>query len=58
MLLCVCVQCTVGYGDVHARNDPERAFMCVVLVATALSYSIIFGNVAVQIQEFDRVRHL
>ncbi len=51
-----CLQCTVGYGEVRAVNTAEQAFLCVVLVITALTYSIIFGNVAVQIQELDRVR--
>ena len=51
------LQCTVGFGDIHAENDPERLFMCVVLVITALSYAIIFGNVAVQIQELDKVSY-
>ena len=57
--MCVCVprvQCTVGYGDITAQNDTEREFMCVVLLVTALTYAIIFGNLAVQIQELDRVR--
>lgn len=49
------VQATVGYGDIHPANDIERAFMCAVLLITALSYAVIFGNVAVQIQQLDKV---
>lgn len=48
-------QCTVGYGDIAALNDTERQFMCAVLLITALVYAIIFGNLAVQIQELDKV---
>lgn len=48
----------MGYGDVRATNTAEQAFLCVVLVITALTYSVIFGNVAVQIQELDRSKQL
>lgn len=49
-------QCTVGYGDITASNDVERQFMCVILLLAALCYAIVFGNIAVQVQQLDMVR--
>ena len=45
---------TVGYGDITAVNNLERGFVCALLLLAALSSALVFGNVAVLIQEFDR----
>lgn len=60
LFICVVVcsatpQCTVGYGDVLATNDAERQFICAVLLLTALVYAVIFGDLAVQIAQMDKV---
>ena len=45
----------MGFGDIHPQNLVERMFICIVLIVTPLGYSIIFGNVALEIQEYNKV---
>lgn len=35
-------------------NDAERSFACALLLVASVAYAVIFGSVAVQIQEFDK----
>lgn len=45
---------TVGYGSPSAVNSWERSFACLILIVAAGAYAVIFGNMAVQIQDWDR----
>jgi hypothetical protein len=47
--------CTVGYGEFTASNDWERIFITGVFVVASIAHAAIFGNIAVQIEQFGRV---
>ncbi|GMH45853.1 hypothetical protein BSKO_13816 [Bryopsis sp. KO-2023] len=44
---------TVGYGDIVPSTNMDRAFTMVVMLVGGIVQAIIFGNVAVLIQNFD-----
>lgn len=47
---------SVGYGDVHAGTDAERAFSIVAIIAGKLLYSFVLGNIASTLANADYLR--
>ena len=48
--------CGVGYGDISPRNDVERGFVIVVIVLGSLAHTLVFANIAAQVEGFGRIR--
>jgi voltage-gated potassium channel len=44
---------TVGYGDISPQSRYERAFAAPILIASALIFAIIFGNVSFAIESIN-----
>ena len=44
---------TVGYGDIHGRNNLERVFCSICMFIGVISFSIANGSLASIIQNYD-----
>jgi CRP-like cAMP-binding protein len=44
---------TVGYGDITPKTNPEKLYTCLVIMIGAIFYAIVFGNIALLIQNLD-----
>jgi CRP-like cAMP-binding protein len=44
---------TVGFGDITPHTNAEKLYTCFVIIAGSVFYAIVFGNIALLIQNLD-----
>jgi len=44
---------TVGFGDLHPRNDPERVMCAIILLIGVAMFSYILGIFILILEEFS-----
>jgi voltage-gated potassium channel len=48
--------CTVGYGDLTPKNDPQRLYACFAMLLGVGAYGFVIGNIASILANIDPVR--
>lgn len=43
---------TVGFGDYHPKNNPERIFCAIILLSGVMIFSYIMGNFLVMLNTY------